>query len=122
MTTEKNNNNNNTQSSPASHPAKRIKLDEPIPTPTRSTNTMAAPPLLIKKLSEKARLPTRGSAFAAGYDIFASKATVIPARGKGLVDTDISMACPAGTCTFSFPILLCPHHPWPISSRLSALD
>lgn len=57
-----------------------------------------APPLLIKKLSDKARLPTRGSAFAAGYDIYASKATVIPARGKALVDTDISMAVPAGTC------------------------
>lgn len=57
-----------------------------------------APPLLIKKLSDKARLPTRGSAFAAGYDIYAAKATVIPARGKALVDTDISMAVPAGTC------------------------
>ena len=56
------------------------------------------PPLLIKKLSDKARLPTRGSAFAAGYDIYASKDTVIPSRGKALVDTDISMAIPAGTC------------------------
>ncbi|ROW01467.1 hypothetical protein VSDG_02243 [Cytospora chrysosperma] len=56
-----------------------------------------APSLLIKKLSDKARLPTRGSAFAAGYDIYASKVTVIPARGKALVDTDISMAVPAGT-------------------------
>jgi dUTP pyrophosphatase len=57
-----------------------------------------APALLIKKLSDKARLPTRGSAFAAGYDIYAAKETVIPARGKALVDTDISMAVPAGTC------------------------
>ncbi|EON96937.1 putative deoxyuridine 5 -triphosphate nucleotidohydrolase protein [Phaeoacremonium minimum UCRPA7] len=56
-----------------------------------------SPPLLIKKLSDKARAPTRGSAFAAGYDIYAAKETVIPARGKGLVDTDISMAVPAGT-------------------------
>lgn len=93
---------NNTQTSPVSHPAKRVKLDEPNSTPTSITSTMAAPALLIKKLSDKARLPTRGSAFAAGYDIYASKATVIPARGKGLVDTDISMACPAGTCTFLF--------------------
>lgn len=83
------------QTSPASQPAKRVKLDEHKST---ATSTMAAPSLLIKKLSDKARLPTRGSAFAAGYDIYASKATVIPARGKGLVDTDISMACPAGTC------------------------
>lgn len=60
------------------------------------------PALLIKKLSDKARVPTRGSAFAAGYDIYASKETVIPARGKALVDTDISMAVPAGTCEFFF--------------------
>ncbi|RYP54338.1 hypothetical protein DL768_000912 [Monosporascus sp. mg162] len=56
-----------------------------------------SPPLLIKKLSEKARLPTRGSAFAAGYDLYAAKATTVPARGKVLVDTDISIAVPAGT-------------------------
>ena len=65
------------------------------------TNVSDSPALLIKKLSEKARLPTRGSEFAAGYDIYASKETVIPARGKALVDTDISMAVPAGTCGFS---------------------
>jgi len=61
------------------------------------TKVDAAPPLLIKKLSDKARLPTRGSAFAAGYDIYAAKDTIVPARGKVLVDTDISMAVPAGT-------------------------
>ncbi|EMR71696.1 putative deoxyuridine 5 -triphosphate nucleotidohydrolase protein [Eutypa lata UCREL1] len=56
-----------------------------------------SPPLLIKKLSDKARLPTRGSAFAAGYDLYAAKETTIPARGKALVDTDIAIAVPAGT-------------------------
>ncbi|KAH7417059.1 deoxyuridine 5'-triphosphate nucleotidohydrolase [Cadophora sp. MPI-SDFR-AT-0126] len=61
------------------------------------TKVSAEPPLLIKKLSDKARLPTRGSAFAAGYDLYAAKDTVVPARGKVLVDTDISMAVPAGT-------------------------
>jgi dUTP pyrophosphatase len=63
------------------------------------------PPLLIKKLSEKGRLPTRGSAFAAGYDIYAARDTVVPARGKVLVDTDISMAVPAGTCA-SHPLTI----------------
>jgi dUTP pyrophosphatase len=62
------------------------------------TKLAAQPPLLIKKLSDKARLPTRGSAFAAGYDLYAAKDTVVPARGKVLVDTDISMAVPEGTC------------------------
>jgi dUTP pyrophosphatase len=58
-----------------------------------------SPPLLIKKLSDKARLPTRGSAFAAGYDLYASQPTVVPAHGKVLVETDLSMAVPVGTCT-----------------------
>ncbi|KKF94514.1 Deoxyuridine 5'-triphosphate nucleotidohydrolase [Ceratocystis platani] len=54
-------------------------------------------PLYVKKLSDKAKLPVRGSAFAAGYDLSASKDTTIPARGKALVSTDLSIACPAGT-------------------------
>jgi hypothetical protein len=62
----------------------------------------AVPALQIKKLSAKARLPTRGSAFAAGYDLYAARDTVIPARGKALVDTDLSMAVPAGTCMDPF--------------------
>ncbi|TFK92937.1 dUTP pyrophosphatase [Polyporus arcularius HHB13444] len=53
--------------------------------------------LLIKRHSEKARLPTRGSALAAGYDLYSAETKVIPARGKALVDTQISVAVPAGT-------------------------
>ncbi|KAI0774026.1 dUTP pyrophosphatase [Fomes fomentarius] len=53
--------------------------------------------LLIKRHSDKARLPTRGSALAAGYDLYSSETKVIPARGKALVDTQISVAVPAGT-------------------------
>jgi dUTP pyrophosphatase len=111
----------NATSPPTSPPAKRVKsaagtneqsiAAEPaangsIDTTMADSNGTAvpvtkveqAPALLIKKLSEKARLPTRGSAFAAGYDLYASKDTVVPARGKVLVDTDLSMAVPAGTC------------------------
>jgi len=73
---------------------------------TPVTTLAAEPPLLIKKLSEKARLPTRGSAFAAGYDLYAAKDTIVPSRGKVLVDTDISMAVPAGTCALHYSILL----------------
>ncbi|KAK6449845.1 hypothetical protein ACSS6W_006956 [Trichoderma asperelloides] len=65
---------------------------------TTTTTTMEAPiPLQVKKLSPQGRLPTRGSAFAAGYDVYAARDTVVPARGKVLVDTDISIAVPAGT-------------------------
>ncbi|KAI8826172.1 dUTP diphosphatase [Fimicolochytrium jonesii] len=54
-------------------------------------------PLLVKRLSEKARLPTRGSAFAAGYDLYSAKDVVIPAHNRAVVPTDISIAVPAGT-------------------------
>ncbi len=62
-----------------------------------ATTSASPPPLLIKKLDPAAKLPTRGSAFSAGYDLYASKETVIPARGKGLVKTDLAIAVPAGT-------------------------
>jgi dUTP pyrophosphatase len=55
------------------------------------------PPLLVKKLSSDATTPTRGSAFAAGYDLYAAKPTSIPSRGKALVSTDLSIATPEGT-------------------------
>lgn len=53
--------------------------------------------LQVKLLSSTAKPPTRGSAFAAGYDLYASKEATVPARGKVLVDTDISIAVPANT-------------------------
>ncbi|GAB7341435.1 hypothetical protein MBLNU457_7678t2 [Dothideomycetes sp. NU457] len=90
-----------------------ILNDEPRqPTPTPSTlpppqlaettmsNTlapMAAPSLQIKLLSPSAKAPTRGSAHAAGYDIYASTACTIPARSKALVSTSIAIAVPEGT-------------------------
>jgi dUTP pyrophosphatase len=58
------------------------------------------PPLLVKKLVDSAKAPTRGSAFAAGYDMYAAKETVVPAKGKALIDTGIAMAVPEGTCMF----------------------
>jgi dUTP pyrophosphatase len=61
------------------------------------TNPSGLAALQIKKLSPAAKTPTRGSEFAAGYDMYAVRATTIPARGKALVDTDIAMAVPAGT-------------------------
>lgn len=47
--------------------------------------------------SDKATIPTKGSALAAGYDIYASEDAVIPAQGQGLVATDISIIVPIGT-------------------------
>jgi len=50
--------------------------------------------LKVKLLSEFATIPVRGSALAAGYDLSASADCVIPARGRNLVKTDLSMAIP----------------------------
>jgi dUTPase len=55
--------------------------------------------------------PTRGSAFAAGYDIYAAKETVIPAKGKGAVDTGIRryghVQVPSGTA-IAIPVSTAP--------------
>lgn len=68
--------------------------------------------LLIKRLSDKAKLPTRGSALSAGYDLyrrvnsacgslidslsFSAEHKIVPARGKAAIDTQISLAVPLG--------------------------
>ena len=54
------------------------------------------PKLRIKKLSPTAFLPVKGSEHAAGYDLMSVEDTVVPARGKILVATGISMAIPIG--------------------------
>ncbi|KAI8589690.1 dUTPase-like protein, partial [Geranomyces variabilis] len=53
--------------------------------------------LLVQLLSPHGRLPTRGSPFAAGYDLYSAKSLTIPAHGRAVVPTDISIAVPAGT-------------------------
>ncbi|KAI9258216.1 dUTPase-like protein [Phascolomyces articulosus] len=54
------------------------------------------PRLLVKRLSDNAKIPTRGSASAAGYDLYSAADTVIPAQGKIIVPTDLSIAVPEG--------------------------
>lgn len=53
--------------------------------------------LLVQKLSDRAITPTRASPFAAGYDIYSVDHTIVPARGKALIGTDIAIAVPSGT-------------------------
>lgn len=62
--------------------------------------------LQIKKLSPHAKAPTRGSKFAAGYDVYASETQVVPARGKAMIGTGIAIAVPVGTCEFLFWLFL----------------
>ncbi|WCJ35165.1 Deoxyuridine 5'-triphosphate nucleotidohydrolase [Euphorbia peplus] len=51
----------------------------------------------VKKLSENAVLPSRGSPLSAGYDLSSAIETKVSARGKSLVPTDLSIAVPEGT-------------------------
>ena len=48
----------------------------------------------IKRICKNAKLPIRGTEGAAGYDLAAAQATVVPAHGKVLVKTGLSMALP----------------------------
>lgn len=69
----------------------------------------SSPSLSVQKLTPEARAPTRGSAHAAGYDVYSSKDAVIPARGKALVSTGLAIAVPDGTCMLwtPWPFFLC---------------
>ncbi|KAF3933848.1 hypothetical protein ABW19_dt0201496 [Dactylella cylindrospora] len=100
---------NPTSPPPETSAAKKLKMsseEAPVASIDAATETPAEAPavtsvetqpsLLIKKLNDKARTPTRGSAFAAGYDLYASEDTVVPKGGKALVETGLSMAIPEG--------------------------
>ncbi|KAL8477062.1 hypothetical protein ACS0TY_029396 [Phlomoides rotata] len=50
----------------------------------------------VKRLSEKAIFPSRGSPLSAGYDLSSAVETRVPARGKALVPTDLSIAVSEG--------------------------
>lgn len=53
--------------------------------------------LKIHLLSPDGKSPSRGSLEAAGYDIYASEQTSIPANGRALVSTALAIICPLGT-------------------------
>lgn len=52
----------------------------------------------IKRLTDTAKIPTRGSKCAAGYDLYADSdhAVTIPAHETVMVNTGLSMAIPDG--------------------------
>ncbi|GAA5834244.1 hypothetical protein JCM11251_000580 [Rhodosporidiobolus azoricus] len=68
---------------------KRLALD--------NMSTFPASSFLVQRLSEAAKLPIRGSALAAGYDISAAEDKVVPAQGKALISTGLAIAVPEGT-------------------------
>lgn len=80
-------------SSDSSRPTKVPRLEV-----ETSVTTMSVPRFLVKRSADfpSAKLPTRGSATAAGYDLYAATAAKIPARGKAVVSTGLSIAVPEG--------------------------
>jgi len=51
----------------------------------------------IMKLSDKAIIPTKGSRFAAGHDIYALTDGLVPAQAQTMVETGIAIALPERT-------------------------
>lgn len=82
----------------APSPSKALKMEaqgsENIP--PRQSDHQASRKLLVKKLTEFATVPTRGSSQAAGYDLYSAYDVTIPKEGKALVKTDIAVALPDG--------------------------
>ncbi|KAK4796646.1 hypothetical protein SAY86_028972 [Trapa natans] len=62
-----------------------------------SADKESAPYFRVVRLSEKAILPSRGSPLSAGYDLSSACEGKVPARGKALINTDLSIAVPPGT-------------------------
>ena len=50
----------------------------------------------IKKLSENATLPTQGSYYAAGYDLYAAEKGIVHSECRLLIKTNISVSIPDG--------------------------
>ena len=58
-------------------------------------NDTQADKLFVKRLCNNAALPKRGTEGSAGYDLSAAQDCLIPARGKGIVKTGLSISFPS---------------------------
>ncbi|GAA6018419.1 hypothetical protein JCM10207_000888 [Rhodosporidiobolus poonsookiae] len=83
-----------TLSNPTEPSAKRSQLSHPAPPPPMA---LPLPTFLVQRLVETAKLPVRGSALAAGYDLSSAEDKVVPAQGKALISTGLAIAVPEGT-------------------------
>jgi len=77
---------------------KRSKLDDKIPVDGLHEEQSAVGKVKLRfaKLSENAYTPTKGSALAAGFDLYSAYDYIVPKQGKQLVMTDIQIALPDG--------------------------
>merc|ERR1711971_438921 len=53
--------------------------------------------LLVKRNRPEAVMPVKGSEYAAGFDLAAAEAVVVPPHGKAIVKTGLSVATPPRT-------------------------
>ena len=53
--------------------------------------------LKFKKIYQDAIIPTKGSKFAAGYDLSSIEEVTIPPHGKIMIHTGLSVAIPIGS-------------------------
>lgn len=53
--------------------------------------------LRVKKLTKSSKLPSRGSEFSAGYDLYASESVMVKSKDRALVSTGIAISVPSGT-------------------------
>ena len=60
-------------------------------------------PLYVQRLTETAILPTRGSELAAGLDLYADEALLIPPGNRALVSTGVAVALDPGTAGLIWP-------------------
>ncbi|XP_036910472.1 deoxyuridine 5'-triphosphate nucleotidohydrolase, mitochondrial isoform X2 [Sturnira hondurensis] len=79
---------------PFPHPPGEIRTLSPSKRPRPAEEDGAR--LRFVRLSEHASAPTRGSARAAGYDLYSAYDYTVPPMEKALVKTDIQIALPAG--------------------------
>ena len=61
--------------------------------------------LRVQCLWDSVVLPVRGAVGTVGYDISVASGCVIPAHGKGSVDTGLALSLPLGTYTWIAPQL-----------------
>ena len=52
--------------------------------------------LLVKALNSNAKIPSRGSSKAAGYDLSSAENAIVPARGRKMIKTGIAIGIPQG--------------------------
>ena len=74
----------------------RVEALEKRPVSSGSSTESATGPLHIKLVGPDAKLPTRGSDLAAGYDMYAAEDTFISVGGWKAVSTGVHMALPDG--------------------------